>query len=180
MMETAVQAGPSNVRERLRVFIEHRRVQGVIIALILINAALLGLETWHVAMAAAGGLILAVDRATLSVFVAEIVLRLYVPAGLLARFLERVRFRRRRHRVLAGDRPARRSAGVARAAALDHGAVDAGDPLEAGGMMGKRAAGPARSAIHAWCKRRMRLPNSLCASEFGLAAPISRWGRVTG
>lgn len=68
----------SNVRERLRVFIEHRRVQGVIIALILINAVLLGLETWPAAMTAAGGLILAVDRAILAVFVAEIVLRLYV------------------------------------------------------------------------------------------------------
>ena len=65
-------------RGRLRAFIEHRRVQGGIIALILINAALLGLETWPAAMAAAGGLIVAVDRAILTVFVAEIILRLYV------------------------------------------------------------------------------------------------------
>lgn len=78
MMETAVQPGSSSARERLRVFIEHRRVQGAIIALILINAVLLGLETWPAAMAAAGGLILAVDRAILSIFVAEIALRLYV------------------------------------------------------------------------------------------------------
>ena len=77
-METVVQPGSSNARERLRAFIEHRRVQGGIIALILINAALLGLETWPVAMAKAGGLILALDRTILTVFVAEIALRLYV------------------------------------------------------------------------------------------------------
>lgn len=78
MMETDVQPGSSNARERLRAFIEHRRVQGAITALILINAALLGLETWPAAMAAAGGPILALDTAILSVFVAEIALRLYV------------------------------------------------------------------------------------------------------
>jgi len=68
----------SSVRERVRTFIEHRHVQSLIIALILINAMLLGLETWPAAMTAAGGLILAVDRAILVVFVVEIVLRLYV------------------------------------------------------------------------------------------------------
>ena len=76
-MEPALHPVHSNVRERLRGFIEHRHVQGVIIALILINAVLLGLETWPAAMAAAGGLILAVDRAILVVFVVEIALRLY-------------------------------------------------------------------------------------------------------
>ncbi len=63
---------------RLRAFIEHRRVQGIIIALILINAVLLGLETWPVVMGVAGGLILALDKAILGVFVAEIALRLFV------------------------------------------------------------------------------------------------------
>ncbi|MDP2170718.1 MAG: ion transporter [Rhodocyclaceae bacterium] len=65
-------------RERLRAFIEHPRVQGAIIALILLNAALLGMETWPAAMAAAGGLILGVDQLILGVFVVEIALRLYV------------------------------------------------------------------------------------------------------
>jgi len=68
----------TNTRERLRAFVEHRRVQGTIVALILINAALLGLETWPAAMAATGGLILLLDKAILGVFVVEIVLRLYV------------------------------------------------------------------------------------------------------
>ena len=66
------------IRERLRVFLEHRRVQGVIITLILINAVLLGLETWPVAMANAGDLILLLDQIILSVFVLEISARIYV------------------------------------------------------------------------------------------------------
>ena len=73
--------GSSNLREHLGAFIAHPRVQGVIIALILINAVLLGLETWPVAMAVAGGAILALDEAILSVFVLEIALRLYVHRG---------------------------------------------------------------------------------------------------
>ncbi len=78
MMDPIMHSAHSNARERLRIFIEHRHVQGVIIALILINAVLLGLETWPAAMTVAGGLILAVDRAILAVFVVEIALRLYV------------------------------------------------------------------------------------------------------
>lgn len=68
----------SDGRQRVRAFIEHPRVQNVIIALILINAVLLGLETWPAAMAVAGGPIVALDRAILAVFVAEIGLRLFV------------------------------------------------------------------------------------------------------
>ncbi|WP_288023414.1 ion transporter [Thauera sp.] len=64
-------------RQRVRRWIEQPRVQNAIIGLILINAALLGLETAPAAMAAAGGLILALDRAILAVFVTEIALRLY-------------------------------------------------------------------------------------------------------
>ncbi|MBS3935094.1 MAG: ion transporter [Sulfuritalea sp.] len=65
-------------RERLRAFIEHPRTQNVIIALILINAVLLGMETWPAAMSVAGGPILAADRFILTLFVIEIALRLYV------------------------------------------------------------------------------------------------------
>ena len=68
----------SSARERLHAFIECSRVQGFIIALILINAALLGLETWPAAMTRAGGVILALDKAIVSVFVLEIGLRVYV------------------------------------------------------------------------------------------------------
>lgn len=67
-----------NRRQWLRARIEHPRVQHFIVALILINAVLLGLETWPAAMALAGGLIMALDRAILVVFVVEIALRLFV------------------------------------------------------------------------------------------------------
>jgi len=69
---------PQSLRERARWFIEHPRIQGLVIALILINAVLLGLETWPAAMADYGALILGLDQAILSVFVVEIALRLYV------------------------------------------------------------------------------------------------------
>ncbi|MDZ4261470.1 MAG: ion transporter [Pseudomonadota bacterium] len=78
MLTEAAHSEFTGVRKQLHGFIEHRHVQGLIITLILINAALLGLETWPVAMAVAGGLILAVDNAILTVFVVEIALRLYV------------------------------------------------------------------------------------------------------
>ncbi len=68
----------ASLRTQMRGFIEHPRFQGGIIALILINAVLLGLETWPVAMAAYGPLIVGLDRAILAVFVVEITLRLYV------------------------------------------------------------------------------------------------------
>jgi voltage-gated sodium channel len=69
---------PEPIRARLRAFIENRHVQNVIIALILINAVLLGLETWPAAMAAAGDLIVTLDRAILGVFVLEIAVRIHV------------------------------------------------------------------------------------------------------
>jgi voltage-gated sodium channel len=62
-------------RQRVRALVEHPRVQNFIIVLILLNAALLGLETSPVAMAAAGGMIVGFDRAILAVFVVEIALR---------------------------------------------------------------------------------------------------------
>jgi len=65
-------------RARLRDFIEHSRVQRAIIALILVNAVLLGLETWPPAMAAAGTAITLADKVILSIFVVEIAIRLYV------------------------------------------------------------------------------------------------------
>lgn len=64
-------------RQRVHAWIEHPRVQNFIIVLILLNAALLGLETSAGAMAAAGGMIVGLDRAILAVFVVEIALRLY-------------------------------------------------------------------------------------------------------
>ena len=67
----------SDARQRIRAWVEQPRVQNFIIGLILLNAALLGLETSASAMAAAGELIALLDRIILAVFVVEIALRLY-------------------------------------------------------------------------------------------------------
>ncbi|MCS6787395.1 MAG: ion transporter [Thiobacillaceae bacterium] len=66
------------LRERLALFIEDARVQHAILALILINAVTLGLETVPSVMAAAGGLIHTLDTVILSVFVLELAVRIYV------------------------------------------------------------------------------------------------------
>lgn len=78
MNATDAPAPPAGMRPRLLHFIEHERTQRTIIALILANAAILGLETSATAMAAAGPTLMALDRALLAVFVAEIALRLFV------------------------------------------------------------------------------------------------------
>ncbi|MDW8322544.1 MAG: ion transporter [Burkholderiales bacterium] len=66
------------LRGRLALFIEDARVQHAILALILINAVTLGLETVPSVMAAAGGLIHTLDTVILSVFVLELAVRIYV------------------------------------------------------------------------------------------------------
>lgn len=65
-------------REWIRSWIETPAIQNTIIALIIVNAVLLGLETSPGTMAAAGAVIRALDQAILAVFVVEILLRLYV------------------------------------------------------------------------------------------------------
>jgi voltage-gated sodium channel len=71
-------ASTSGFRVRLRGWVENARIQNFIIALIILNAILLGLETWPAAMASAGDFIIAIDRAILGVFVVELLARLYV------------------------------------------------------------------------------------------------------
>jgi len=66
------------MRTRVQSLIEHSYFQNLIIALILINAVLLGLETYPMLMHEAGALILALDQMILVVFVVEIALRIYV------------------------------------------------------------------------------------------------------
>ncbi|MDO9598078.1 MAG: ion transporter [Azoarcus sp.] len=60
----------------LRTFLETRRFQGFIITVIIINAITLGLETSTAAVSAAGGILLALDRIALGIFVIEIALKL--------------------------------------------------------------------------------------------------------
>jgi len=72
--ETA--AAPS-VRQRVTAFVENGLVQRILLALILLNAVTLGLETVPAVMATVGGGIKLLDKAILTVFVVEIALRLY-------------------------------------------------------------------------------------------------------
>lgn len=63
---------------RLRTFIDRPATQRTILALILLNAVILGLETSPSLMAAYGPLLIALDQAILGVFVVEIAARLLV------------------------------------------------------------------------------------------------------
>jgi voltage-gated sodium channel len=63
---------------RLQQILEHPATQRTIMALILINAVVLGLETSPEAMSRAGGLLKAVDQIILAIFVVEIAARLVV------------------------------------------------------------------------------------------------------
>jgi len=63
-------------RQRLACWIEQPGLQHLLIALILINAAVHGLETSPSIMAAWGSWLVAADRAILAIFVVEIILRL--------------------------------------------------------------------------------------------------------
>ena len=78
-MSVADQTMPkAGIRDRLRTFIEAPATRNVIIAVIVINAIVLGLETSPTAMAAAGGLLRALHLMALGVFVTEIGLKLVV------------------------------------------------------------------------------------------------------
>jgi voltage-gated sodium channel len=65
------------LRHRLDLWLDTSRVRNFIIAVILFNAVILGLETSKTAMAAAGGIILTLDRICLAIFVAELAAKLY-------------------------------------------------------------------------------------------------------
>ena len=77
-MERVDRLPQADLRTRLQKFIEQPRVQQGIVVLILLNAAILGMETSANLMARAGRILLAVDQLILAVFVAEITIRLYV------------------------------------------------------------------------------------------------------
>jgi voltage-gated sodium channel len=64
-------------RARLAVWVESRRIQYFITAVIVFNAIILGLETDAALMARYGTLLVALDRACLAVFVVEIGMKLF-------------------------------------------------------------------------------------------------------
>jgi voltage-gated sodium channel len=76
-MQSSAPASPS-LRERLQRWLEQPRIQHTILALIIVNAILLGLETSSGFMAEYGGWVRRLDQAILTVFVAEIGARIFV------------------------------------------------------------------------------------------------------
>ncbi|MEM9012615.1 MAG: ion transporter [Pseudomonadota bacterium] len=65
------------MRARLAAWLDTALVRNFILAVIIINAVTLGLETSERAMTAAGGLLLTIDRICLTVFIVEIGLKLF-------------------------------------------------------------------------------------------------------
>ncbi|SHF37838.1 voltage-gated sodium channel [Marinomonas polaris DSM 16579] len=68
----------NSMRQRLKTFIENSTIQRILLALILINAVILGLETSPDVMTTAGSFLMALDKAILAVFVIELTIRLLV------------------------------------------------------------------------------------------------------
>jgi len=66
------------VRQRLRAVLAHPRFQRFIVAVIVLNAATLGLETVPAVVERHGDLLALVDHAALYIFVAELAAKLYV------------------------------------------------------------------------------------------------------
>jgi len=67
----------TSARARVAALLEREGVQRTILALIIINAVILGLETSRDIMASHGALLTAIDRAILAVFVFEIAARIF-------------------------------------------------------------------------------------------------------
>jgi voltage-gated sodium channel len=66
-----------SAREKAHALVTHDRFQQFIIAVIVVNAVTLGLETSATVTSRAGGLLHAADRIALAIFVVELALRLY-------------------------------------------------------------------------------------------------------
>ena len=66
------------MRERIASLIASRRFEWAIIALVVLNALILGLETYDPVMTAAGGFLKIIDAFILVIFVIELLLRFYV------------------------------------------------------------------------------------------------------
>ncbi|WP_417561009.1 ion transporter [Marinomonas sp.] len=77
-MPSSSTVATNSLRQRLKAFIENLLVQRILLALILINAVILGLETSPEVMTTAGPFLMALDKAILAVFVVELGIRLAV------------------------------------------------------------------------------------------------------
>ena len=67
-----------NPRERLRRIIDSRAFSNFVVAVIIINAIDLGLQTWDEAVVVTGGILLYVDEICIAIFVVELSMRGYV------------------------------------------------------------------------------------------------------
>lgn len=76
-MSTTINPTDQTLRARATGLVEAPMFQRVIMALIVVNAITLGLETFPAVMAQAGDLLHAIDKALLGVFVTELLLKLY-------------------------------------------------------------------------------------------------------
>jgi voltage-gated sodium channel len=75
--EVVPTASLTGMRARVARLIEHPRTQATILAVIVVNAVALGLETSTATMEAAGGLLVLLDRAALACFTVEMAAKLY-------------------------------------------------------------------------------------------------------
>ena len=69
------------LRQKTTAFLETNRVRNFIVAVIVFNAVILGMETSDRIMAAAGGVIMILDRLCLAIFVLELLLKLFAYGG---------------------------------------------------------------------------------------------------
>jgi voltage-gated sodium channel len=76
-MEINTQSDSSSLRTRIQAFVELPRFGQFILALILLNAVLLGMETSAALMAQYGSTLLLLDKLLLGVFVVELLLRIF-------------------------------------------------------------------------------------------------------
>lgn len=77
-MNATVAEGEVGFRARARALVEHPRFDQAIVGIIAVNAITLGLETSPAISARFAGLLQAIDRTALAIFVAELLLRLFV------------------------------------------------------------------------------------------------------
>ena len=75
------QPGISPWRINLAAWVESQRIQRLVIAVILINAVVLGMETSADMMARAGGLLIAIDKFCLMIFIVELVVKFIAYRG---------------------------------------------------------------------------------------------------
>ena len=69
------------LRERTARFLDRGAVRNAIVAVILFNAAVLGVETSEEVMSVAGPLVIALDRICLGIFVAELLAKMFAHGG---------------------------------------------------------------------------------------------------